>query len=329
MRKSILFNLVCMLMVLVACEQAALPTQPEPIIAKREQPVLFRENGLVSDPSVIRYQDELLMVYSDYDLQTDSISFNLVKSDDGINWTPYRSGADTRIFSGNVASWDKLIETPYLMVRNDSVYLYYIGYPDSELINGIYESSIGVAVGVSPDDLIRPQTSPILERGGLRDKDAMTSPSIVEFEGLYYMIYTGWADVLTSDGFLGQTAATSEDGIRWTKTDRNLIPEVQETAFETATETEVIKGPDQQFYLFFSAEGGIALARSESPLGPWDIYPQMLIESEHAWEAGEVVAPTVLIEDGKMRIWYTGVIGLFEGASIGYAEMDFPLVWPD
>jgi hypothetical protein len=53
----------------------------------------------------------------------------------------------------------------------------------------------------------------------------------------------------------------------------------------------------------------------------------MIIESEFDCESGEVVAPSALIENGKARIWYAGVVGDFTGASIGYAEIDFPFNW--
>ena len=128
-------------------------------------------------------------------------------------------------------------------------------------------------------------------------------------------------------GFLGQTGATSSDEVNWEKTETEIFPEVLDTKFETATEADLVKGPDNVFYLFFSAEGGIALARSDQPFGPWEIYPEMIIESEFDWESGEVVAPSALIENGKARIWYTRVVGNFGGASVGYAEIDFPFDW--
>ena len=296
-------------------------------IRKNPDPVLTRQNGLVADPSVLRYDGQLLLVYSDYSLATDSITFNAATSADGMTWSKIDDSEGFRIVSGQVGSWDKLIETPELVEINDSLYLYYIGYPESNFDNGIYASEIGVALGSEITSLTRPTEEPVLPRGGPIDSDALTSPAVVEHEGVYYMLYTGWTNILTTTGFLGQTGATSTNGIDWEKTNTQVFPEVRDTRFETATEADLVKGPDSLFYLFFSAEGGIALARSSQPFGPWDIYPEFIVVSEYEWESGEVVAPTALIEEGKAKIWYSGGVGDFTGSSIGYVEIDFPFDW--
>ena len=297
-------------------------------IRKRENPVLTRPDGLVADPTVLRYGGNLLMVYSDYSLATDSITFNAATSSDGITWSALGADEGFRIFSGDTSSWDKLIETPELVAIDNLLHLYYIGYPESNFDNGIYTSEIGLATGAEITSLTRIDNEPTLPRGGPNDFDALTSPAVVEHEGMYYMLYTGWTNILTATGFLGLTGATSTDGLRWEKTETRLFPEVAGTRFETATEADLVKGPDALFYLFFSAEGGIALARSDQPFGPWEIYPEFIIVSEYAWESGEVVAPTALIEDGLVKVWYSGVVDNFAGSSIGYAEIDFPLDWP-
>ena len=298
------------------------------VVKKWTDPVVTVENGLAADPSVIRVGDQLLMIYSEYSLATDAIAFHAVVSSDGINWQGLSQAPGSEIFSGSATNdWDRLIETPELIRIGEDYYLYYIGYPDAELNNGIYASQIGLAIGTEPESIARVGDVPLLARGGPVDVDALTSPSVVEHEGTYYMLYTGWSNILSGDGFLGQTAATSTDGISWNKLDEGIFTEVATSTFETATEADIVKGTDGLFYLFYSAEGGIALARSDHPLGPWELYPEMLISSELTWESGEVVAPTALIENGKAKIWYSGIVGNFGGGSIGYAEIDFPFEW--
>lgn len=52
-----------------------------------------------------------------------------------------------------------------------------------------------------------------------------------------------------------------------------------------------------------------------------------IINNEYSWESSEVVAPDIIIENWKLKIWHTGVIGNFSSASIGYAEIDYPVEW--
>lgn len=261
------YCILCIVILLITCDKksGSNDSKANLTVNKRENPVLTNKNGLVADPSVIRYNGELIMVYSDYSLATDSITFNAATSQDGISWTHISTEEGFRIFSGDVSSWDKLIETPELVVINDSLYMYYIGYPESNFDNGIYESEIGLAVGDELTNLKRTQSTPILPRGGAKDKDALTSPTVIFHQNQYFMMYTGWADILTASGFLGQTGATSPDGRNWIKNEEALFEKVIDTKFETATETDLVKAPDGMFYLFFSAEGGIALARSNQP----------------------------------------------------------------
>ena len=171
------------------------------IVNKRANPVLTKQNGLISDPSVIRDGSSLLMIYSDYSLETDSITFNVATSPDGIEWTPISSEDGFRIFSGDVNSWDKLIETPELVFINNEYHLYYIGYPESNFDNGIYESEIGLATGTQITSLQRVDSAPTIPRGGPKDQDALTSPTVINHNGLYYMMYTGWTDILTQQDF--------------------------------------------------------------------------------------------------------------------------------
>jgi len=325
MKRTPLSCLLAIVLLLLSCENEDKPVSDDPalIVEKRATPVLARSDGLYSDPSVIRIGDTLFMWLSDYALATDVITFSPFKSADGLNWQPVRLDA----FAGSATGWDKLIETPEVIRIGDQLHLYYIGYPESDFDDGIYDAEVGLATAAIGESFTRYQPAPVLPRGGTWDEDAITSPGVVAHEGKYYMIYTGWTDILEATGFLGLTGAVSDDGVNWTKTEEAIFSAVSQTPFETATESDITKGPDGMFFLFFSAENGIALARSSAPFGPWEIYPEPIIRSKYEWESGEVVAPAALIENGKARIWYTGVVGDFVGGSVGYAEIDFPFAW--
>lgn len=297
-------------------------------VVKRPDPVLTSDRGLVADPSVIRQGDTLLMVYSDYRLSSDSIVFNAARSTDGIRWEPVFDDPDARVFSGNPGAWDGRIETPEIVEIDGTVHLYYIGYPESDFTVGVYASQIGVAVDDGTGVFRRLGPDPALPRGGRLDQDALTSPAVIPHAGGWTMLYTGWRRILEAGGFLGLTGAVSTDGREWTKTDREVLPSILDTPFETATEADLEPGGDGWLYLFFSAENGIAMARSRTPAGPWAIWPEPIVVADRPWESGEVVAPTALVEDGRVRLWYTGVVGDFTGASIGYVEFELPREWP-
>lgn len=296
-------------------------------VRKHPEPILSQPLGLVSDPSVVFCDGAYFMIYSEYLLSIDSIQFNAVVSDDGVDFRKVDESDQFNILKGNPGTWETYIETPDFNIIDNDVYLYYVGYPESNFDNGIYNAQIGLVRGSGLRDIDRFNMQPIIKNGTAIDKDAMTSPAVVYHDNLYYMIYTGWSDILTGNGFLGLTAATSTDGITWQRENKPVFPEVANSLFETATEAEYVKGPDGMFYLLFSAEGGIALARSSQPLGPWEIYPEFIIQPELDWEAAEVVAPSMVIDEDKARIWYTAAEEGFQGSVLGYAEMDFPFHW--
>lgn len=124
---------------------------------------------------------------------------------------------------------------------------------------------------------------------------------------------------------------TSTDGINWTKlsspvlagTDKNL------SWAEVIKEPDLVKGPDGLYYLFISGDHSIGVARSENILGPYEVYPDPIIRPTLSREGTDVIAPSVIIENNKVRIWYMGVTIVGDGAdfAIGYAETEFPLKW--
>jgi hypothetical protein len=125
--------------------------------------------------------------------------------------------------------------------------------------------------------------------------------------------------------------ATSTDGEIWTKLSEPIIAgtDFDLDWAEVIKEPEIVKGPDNVFYLFISGDTGIGVARSTNILGPYEVYPEPILKKQYDWESNSVIAPTVIIENNKVRMWYTGVT-VFEGGAdfaIGYAESTFPFRW--
>lgn len=144
------------------------------------------------------------------------------------------------------------------------------------------------------------------------------------------MIYTGWA--LDNHGY-GLFGAISNDGINWQKDEQILISNSDVSwSIDNPREAELIKTPDGMFYLFFTSDiahnkSFIGLARSDHPFGPWEVYPEPIIVKNYDWEESGLIAPAVLIENNKIRVWYMAETNNFSNFYIGYAEIKYPINW--
>jgi hypothetical protein len=145
------------------------------------------------------------------------------------------------------------------------------------------------------------------------------------------MLYMGYCIEKCSPAFIGVLGATSTDGVTWTKRQEPVIAGVDFKLpwAEVIKEPSIVKGPDNIYYLFISGDETIGVARSNNIFGPYEVYPEPIVKKEFSWEATSVIAPSVLIENGKARMWYMGVVASGTGAdfAIGYAEADFPFQW--
>ena len=101
------------------------------------------------------------------------------------------------------------------------------------------------------------------------------------------MLYCGHAyvDATAVGGDIGVRllAATSTDGITWTKQDAPLLGADAALAWmsDGVAEPSMVQGPDGKWYLFFTGlhgdERAIGIAVAADPLGPWDVEPQPII----------------------------------------------------
>jgi beta-xylosidase len=221
------------------------------------------------------------------------------------------------------------------VLQDNTVWMYYCGYKEEAEVSGtiVAKGQIGLARADNRINFTPSSLDPILELGeqNAKDANALFSPTILKDGSTYYMLYVGYCIENCSPAFIGILGATSTDGVHWTKlrdpvlagTDLNL------PWAEVIKEPDVVKGPDGLYYLFISGDHSIGVARSENILGPYDVYPEPIIQPTLDWEGTDVIAPSVIIENNKVRIWYTGVTVAGQGAdfAIGYAETAFPLDW--
>ncbi len=315
------------------------PTDPikRLLFTKQSNPV-WEGMPVAGDPTIYRDGDTLRMYYTSLFL-SDTLGKLIIsgaKSMDGLNWQIMDGDLNEESIALDYRpnEWDKHLETAEVVRTDNEILLYYSGYPiePQEQNTVIGNGEIGLARSVDGVTFERVKSEPILTRGtqDAKDYNALFSPTVVLDNGTYYMLYTGWCIDSCNKPFIGLLGATSPDGINWVKQQEPVLFGGQvnlEWVGYTLAEADLVKGPDNKYYLFFTGENGIGVARSDQPFGPWDVYPYPILVKDQSWESSEIVAPSVIIENGKVRLWYMGVVGQFEDFSIGYAEADFPLEW--
>lgn len=310
------------------------PPRGAAVFTKRPQPV-WSGTYVAGDPCVIRDGSLYRMYYTsvDYIASVEHIMIATATSSDGITWTKANPTGESIALDVST-SWDKFLETSEVIKVGSHIWMWYSGYPAeaSEIGKTVANGEIGFATSDDGMSFTRSGARPVLTRGDStsRDYNAVYSPAVVCEGGLYYMLYTGWAiDDRPATPFIGILGATSPDGVTWTKRAQPVLNgvDVGLSWAPTITEVDLTKGPDGLFYIFFSADGGLGMAKGPTPFGPWDICPTPILTKSLSWESEKIIAPSVIIEDGKIRLWYMGVVGAFSDFSLGYAEAPFPCTW--
>lgn len=339
MKKKILPFL---LLAIISCkdDDSKVPTIK---FTKRSEPV-WEGVFTAADPSVIRDGDTLRMYYSSFTIvdEVEKLVIAGAKSVDGINWYPSNWNPSNNIHGVESIAldvipdkWDDHLEAVSAIRVGNETWMYYCGYPDEADVVGkiVAEGQIGLAKSDNNINFVRSQAAPILSLGETNSKDAnaLFSPTVFKEGNMYYMLYMGYCIENCSPLFLGVLGATSLDGETWTKLNAPIISgeDFNLDWAEVIKEPAIVKGPDNMFYLFISGDNAIGVARSNNILGPYEVYPEPILEKEYAWEDYSVIAPTVIIEDNKVRMWYMGVVSENGGAdfAIGYADADFPFSW--
>lgn len=306
--------------------------------SKNAKPVLAGTHSLVGDPSVIRDGELLRMAYNCYDPMRHQGAVCEALSTDGTTWAdaPLHDGIAGRVIQSRPGEWDDTHETPLIFKHGGETLLFFSGYLNRGGFDKSYPAFLGLAVSTDSLHFTRYGTEPVLKpTPGGYDNDAVFSPSIVEHEGQLVMIYTGlcWNNCVNGTGAY-ILAATSHDGRSWTKVPTPVMSKADVPfAVDGAAEADIVKGPDGFYYLFMTLLRGtnahdIGVARSATPFGPWDVNPQPIVSgTANEFDAAGVVAPSVLIEDGRVRMWFHG-FGTDQTIRIGYAEAAWPLRRP-
>ena len=334
--KNIL-TLLVLIILLASCSKDNPVTLEDTFFETKADPVYMSPLDLAADPSLVRVSDTLFMYFSAADYEI-GVVFSL---DNGDSWIvpDGNTNEDYGAISGQPDNWDQTLETVDVIKVNDLYYMYYTGYRENESDNDHVENyEIGLAISTNGIDFIRhpySEDGPILERDlsniNSNDRHAMTSPAVQYVDGQFFMAYTAWN---VAQDWTGPNAgfkiigATSSDGVEWTKLSNPLIESSEVVYSPDINETSLIYSAEKnKWYIPFSTDMSIGIARSSNFAGPYEVYPEAIISPNNSW-AGEVTAPDGIIENGKMKLWYHGVeTPLYWPWVIGYSEADFPLDW--
>ncbi len=293
---------------LLACgkyRDFSLPAQPGgPSISwhweARPEPVLTRgasgewDSVDVLNPSVIRQGEAYYNLYSGYDGRT--WHTGLAVSADGIAWRK-----EGKILSPSAGTWESdEIAANGSALASESGILYY------------YQAGNPVRIGLAQSangHQWQKHGAPVLDVGprGSWDERGVADPYVIRAGSGYYMFYLG-ADRARRQR-LG--VAMSDDGITWYKLRSNPILELGDYgAFDEngLGEPAVWAAHGYYWMLYTGRDRGevrrLGLARSRDGVA-WEKQPSVFSGGQ-PWDSKVLCDPSVLAEDGRVRVWFGG-----------------------
>lgn len=267
----------------------------------------------VYDPSVLRNGDTYMMWYTGSD-GSGSTAIGLATSPDGITWTKHPGNP---VLTSS-QTWDAArVANPDVIFDGATYHMWYTG------VNASGISRIGHATSADGVAWTKDVDNPVLTvgAGGTWEGEDVNTPSVVRVGSAYHMWYTGYDGSYSRIGH-----ALSSDGTVWTKDPTNPVIDVGKVGdwdWLNAYSPDVVVA-DGLFYLWYSGETlpeawetGLAMSVDGEA---WTRAERILPEGPTGtFDSDSADRPSVLLDDGTFRVWYTGVddLGTF---SIGLAE---------
>ncbi|HEY4364370.1 MAG TPA: hypothetical protein VGN17_25620 [Bryobacteraceae bacterium] len=263
-------------------------------------PVLSRgpekwDSGDVLNPSVVRFQDAYLNVYSGYDGHT--WHSGVATSADGIDWKKVGRVLSPSGWEGSyiAANGSAIVE------KGEILYWYVAGEPWQI---GLARSHDGLMWTKNPSRVL-----PTGPRGSF-DELAAADPYVIRRGEFLYMFYTGMDRARRQR--LG--VARSQDGITWEKLRSNPVLELgMPGAFDEHAlgEPAVWTSGGAYWMLYTGSDQGehrkLGLARSVDGVR-WDRGPSFApVGGAEEWDSQVVCDPSVeAMADGSVRVWFGG-----------------------
>jgi hypothetical protein len=231
-----------------------------------------------------------------------------------------RAVADQPILSlGGLGEFDEFGTYPVSVIREgEKVLAYYAGWTRCESVP--FNVAIGAAISRDGGKIFEKMgTGPILSYS-LDEPFILSGPKVRRFLGRWQLFYIAGRKWKMVDGRAEPVykirLATSEDGIQWTKTNRDLVPSrIEEDEAQASPDVFFANG---RFHMFFcyryssdfrSKQGGYRIGYASSvDLIHWkrDDSKAGIDVSEDGWDAQMVSYPHVFELDGKIYMAYLG-----------------------
>ncbi len=227
-----------------------------------------------------------------------------IKLASGLDWTSWEK-VNAVVYENLPSGEDTHKETPfYRLADNGKHQIFFIGYDDEVT----YKSQVFMA---ESDNLEGPYTTietPVVPRGEIAGKDVylITSPSIVEHDGVLHMAFLAWnasPEEVTEVWVMG--AKSVDDGYTWS--------DFEEVECPIGMEGQLTKGNDGKYYAVSTQEyedrEGIYYAEAAHPFGPWEyVETPVLVRKGKPYEKSEIIAPQLILNpaNGKKHLYYTG-----------------------
>ncbi|HEY7308736.1 MAG TPA: hypothetical protein VH643_05155 [Gemmataceae bacterium] len=277
-------------------------------------PVLGGSLGTCFDVLVLREDDHYRMWFS----WRPKKSIALVTSKDGFSWSE-----PSIVLGPNKSSgWEEDINRPVILKHAGQYRMWYTGQAKGK-------SWIGYATSEDGKNWKRDSDKPVLSPERPWEREAIMCPHVLydEKQKFYRMWYSGGEQY--EPNAIGY--ATSEDGRKWIKHEKNPIfrPEAK-NAWEKdrVTACQVVKQGDWHVMLYIGFRdrdhAQIGLARSKDGITGWERHSAnpIIRAGKGRWDADAVYKPYAIFDGKRWLLWYNGRRGGVEqiGAAIHDGE---------
>ena len=279
-----------------------------------------------SDPSVIHIDGTLYMSFTcvSFSETPPATILCLAYSDDGLSWTtiPSSTSVPGEIRRGTPGTERARLEGSALVASEEGQHLFYSHYPDpvdAAPAEG-YPADLVVVTG-DVEQGFGDNATLVMERtvDGI-DHHAIYSPTFAYQGDTWSQVYSahcfpqaGPNCPLTPGGvILAVATADTLDG-PFTKKGPVVFEDGHLDLYPAVflAEASLITTEDRAF-LFVTGFNpqekpiSLGLATSDSPLGTFELQGEPLLTASEV-DAIQIVAPSVLVEDGRFRMWYTHI----------------------
>jgi len=260
---------------------------------------------LVANPAVIDFKGETFFFFRGQE-ESGKDQIGLWKTSaedaDGIHWTEQFPEPVIPVSESVNAPDNSYILDPAVVVKGDSLLVYYTG----KSRNASTFSTISLSITTDGQTFTKYEMNPILE-------DAI-APEVVFHNGLFHLFYQRLHD----DRYWEVYMATSHDGTNFDIENETKVfgPSREEGTFDAHSVATVrIFKEEDHFYLTYAAceqfldyPESIGLARSDD-LVNWERYPKNpIFERGEAgtWDEGALWFASVRKIDDRFMMWYEG-----------------------